>query len=72
MKKLGLFSVLMLAACGTLFSGTDQDVSFDSNVKGVKIYADGMEICRTPCVFPLERKSASSVIMAKKEGYDDK
>ena len=72
MKKLGLFSVLALAACGTLFSGTDQDVSFDSNVKGVKIYVDGMEVCRTPCVFPLERKSASSVIMAKKDGYDDK
>ena len=72
MKKIYLTLLLFVASCGTLFSGSDQDVSFDSNVKGVKIYVDGMEVCRTPCVYPLERKSSTSVVVAKKEGYEEK
>lgn len=72
MKKLALLSILALSACGTIFSGTDQEFSFDSNVKGTEIYIDGLEICKTPCVYPLERKSNSSVVMAKKEGYETK
>ena len=70
MKKIYLTLLVFLASCGTLFSDSDQDVSFDSNVKGVKIYVDGMEICKTPCVYPLERKSSTSVVIAKKEGYE--
>ena len=72
MKKYLLFSLILLSACETLFSGTNQDVSFDSNIKGVKIFVDGMEICQTPCVYPLERKSSSTVIVAKKSGYEKK
>lgn len=72
MKKTILFSLMFLSACGTLFSGGNQDVSFDSNVKDVKVYVDGMEICKTPCVFPLERKSSTVVVVAKKAGYEDK
>lgn len=37
MKKIVLFFVIVLSACGTLFSGANQDISFDSNIKGVKI-----------------------------------
>ena len=72
MKKYLLFSLILLSACGTLFSGTNQDVSFDSNVKGVKIFVGGIEICQTPCVYPLERKSSTTVIVAKKSGYEKK
>ena len=72
MKKTILFSLMFLSACGTLFSGGNQDISFDSNVKDVKVYVDGMEICKTPCVFPLERKSSTVVVVAKKAGYEDK
>lgn len=31
-----------------------------------------MQICKTPCVYPLERKSGSVVVVAKKKGYEDK
>ena len=54
MKKIVLFGALLLSACGTVFNGTDQDISFDSNLKGVTIFVDGMQICKTPCVYPLE------------------
>ncbi len=72
MKKLSLITFLLLAACGTVISGSSQNISFDSNVKGVRVFIDGMEICKTPCVYPFERKSATSVITAKKDGYEDK
>lgn len=72
MKKLSLITFLLLAACGTVISGSSQNISFDSNVKGVRVFIDGMEICKTPCVYPFERKAATSVITAKKEGYEDK
>ena len=72
MKKLSPVLFTILAACGTVFSGSDQDISFDSNVKDVKIFVDGMEMCKTPCILPLERKSSSTYIVAKKEGYEDK
>lgn len=72
MKKLVFFSFLLLSACGTLFSSGSQDMSFDSNVKGVQIFVDGMKVCKTPCVYPLERDSSSAIIVAKKDGYEDK
>lgn len=71
MKKLGLLTILALSACGTIFGGSTQDMSFDSNQKGVQIYINGMKACKTPCTYPLERQSGSFIITAKKAGFDD-
>lgn len=72
MRKIYLTSiVLALAACGTVFSGTTQDISFDSNIKEVSVYIDGAFACKTPCVYPAERASGSISIVGKKEGYED-
>lgn len=73
MKKITLTAIILaLSACGTVFSGSEQDVNFDSNIKGVSIYIDGLEACKTPCVYPVGRKSSTSIITAKKKGYEDK
>lgn len=73
MKKsyLSILGVLAVAGCGTVFSGSTQDISIDSNVKDVKIYIDGAYACNTPCVYPVERASGSISIVGKKEGYED-
>lgn len=71
-KKLTFPFLLLLAACGTIVGGTSQDISFDSNIKGVKIFIDGVEVCKTPCVYPMDRQSSSAVVQAKKTGYEDK
>lgn len=71
MKKLLLLSILVLTGCGTLFSGTTQDISFDSNVKDVAVYVDGAFVCRTPCIYPAERASGNMTIVGKKKGYSD-
>lgn len=72
MKNISLLTLLFaLTGCGTLFGGSSQDITFDSNVAGVEIYVNGMKACETPCVYPLDRRSSTAVVMAKKAGYKD-
>ena len=73
MKRLFLLSILALTACGTIFSGSSQTITFDSNVKeGIQIYADGALVCnKTPCVVNLDRHSGAMTIIAKADGYED-
>lgn len=73
MKKLGLLSVLLLSSCCTMFSGSSQTITFDSNVKkGIQIYADGALVCnKTPCVVDIDRHSGPMTITAKAKGYED-
>lgn len=73
MKKLYfLCSILLLSACGTLFSGTTQKITFDSNVKDVKVFIDGMEECVAPCQISIERSSDAVLITGRKKGYKDR
>ncbi len=72
MKKLALMSVLLLSACGTIFSGSTQTITFDSNVRNINIYANGALVCTsTPCTVDVDRSSAPLLIMAKAHGYED-
>ena len=70
-QNLTLAAVLALTACGTIFNGGSQDIKFDSNVKGVTLYIDGAKVCKTPCVYPVERRASSFVVVAKKKGYEE-
>lgn len=73
MRKIFLsaLAVLTLSACGTLFSGSSQMISIDSNVKGVEIYDAGMKLCETPCSVRLKRARGEKTLIAKKETYED-
>lgn len=72
MKKLICLAVILLSACGTVFSGTTQQINCESNVKGVKIYVDGIEECTAPCAFTINRSADSVQIIARKNGYKDR
>ena len=72
MKKFLLFSLFVLSACGTLFSGTTQEVVFDSNAAGTTVFIDGMEICNTPCKTTIDRSADAVQLVAKKKGYNDR
>lgn len=72
MKKFLLLGALALSACGTLFSGTTQEVTFDSSVPDTKVYIDGMEICNTPCKTTIDRSADAIQLVAKKKGYKDR
>lgn len=66
-------SLLLLGACGTIFSGSSQTITFDSNIKeNIDIYANGALVCtKTPCVVDIDRGSAPLTIIAKAKGYEN-
>ena len=66
-------SLLLLGACGTVFSGSSQTITFDSNIKeNIDIYANGALVCtKTPCVVDIDRGSTPLTIIAKAKGYED-
>ncbi len=69
MKKTVILSCLMLTACGTIFSGTGQEINFDSNEKGVEVFIDGVRACSTPCTYEVDRSISDLDIVAKKKGF---
>lgn len=72
MKKILGAGVLLLSACGTVFNGSSQNMTFNSNLKNLKIYANGALVCTsTPCSVDIDRSSSALVIMAQADGYDD-
>lgn len=74
MKKYIALSSLavLLSSCGTVISGTTQEISFDANIKGTKIFIDNKEVCQTPCITTLEKGRGKILVQAKKNGYEDK
>ena len=69
MKKTVILSCLMLTACGTIFSGTGQEINFDSNEKDVEVFIDGVRACKTPCTYEVDRSISDLDIVAKKKGF---
>lgn len=69
MKKTVILSCLMLTACGTIFSGTGQEINFDSNEKDVEVFIDGVRACKTPCTYEVDRSMHDLDIVAKKKGF---
>ena len=72
MKSLLLFlGILTLSGCGTIFSGTQQNITVNANVPKAKVYVNGMPMCSTPCAIDLKRSQSNTVIVLKKSGYED-
>ncbi len=71
-KYFTALSLLSLTACGLVFSGTSQDLKFDSNVEGVDVFIDGVKVCKTPCTAEVERTMQYHEIIGKKAGYEEK
>lgn len=74
MKKLitkvafGLMIVSM-SSCATIFTGTKDRISFNSNPQGAVIYKDGIELCVTPCSYNVKRSINDTDIEIKLDGY---
>jgi len=71
-KGILIYYLSLLVGCGTVFGGTTQTLTFDSNVKNVRLYANGELICsQMPCTATVARSSAPLTLIAKSEGYED-
>lgn len=72
MKSLFLIAgIAMLSGCGTIFSGTQQNITINTNVPDAKVYVNGMPSCSTPCAVDIRRSQGNVVVMLKKKGYND-
>ena len=71
MKNLTLLLIVMISctSCATLFTGTRDTIQFNSNPSGAIIYKDGLEICKTPCSFPMKRNINDALMEMKLDGY---
>lgn len=61
--------VLGLTSCATIFTGTSDRVTFNSNPEGAVVYIDGLEICTTPCTVPVKRSLNDKAAEFKLDGY---
>ncbi|MBD5771540.1 PEGA domain-containing protein [Marinomonas colpomeniae] len=63
-----VFTMLILTGCATIISGTNQTLTFNSDVEDVDVYVDGALIGKTP-VSASFKKNKVQTVMFKKEGY---
>lgn len=70
-KKLLLTTCILASSCATIFKGSDQEVSIDSNVKGAEISLNGATIGTTPFHGKIKRQSGAKLILSK-AGYESK
>lgn len=69
MKKIAVaLFVMMLSGCASIISGTNQDITFDSNPQGAKVYLNGMIMGTTPFTFNAKKNKFNS-LRVEKEGY---
>lgn len=64
-----LATTLVLTGCATIISGSNQTLTFNSNVEDVSVYVDGSLIGKTP-VSAQFKKNKAQTVMFKKEGYE--
>jgi hypothetical protein len=68
----GSFLVLAVVAsgCATIRNDASQVVQFDSSPNGARIFVNGVEVGTTPLSMRMKR-SRHTIILAKKDGYED-
>lgn len=76
MKKNQLLTIsailitFFLSSCATLFTGTKDRITFNSNPSGATIYIDGVEQCKTPCAMKVTRSINDNDVEFKLDGYE--
>ena len=69
--RLSLLVLAMVSSgCATILDGSNQPVNIDSSPHGARIYVNGIEVGTTPLSMQMKR-SKSTMILAKKNGYED-
>lgn len=76
MKKIATIllatTVLFMTSCATLFTGTKDRITFETNPAGATIYIDGVEQCKTPCTMLVKRSLNDTYVDFKLDGYETK
>lgn len=60
---------VLLTSCSALFTGTKDEITFNSTPSGAVVYKDGIELCKTPCAVPIKRSLGDTKVEMKLDGY---
>jgi len=77
MKKTMNYAMIMVASlsmtsCATIFTGSKDSITFNSQPEGAKVVFQGTEKCVTPCTAEFQRSLGKRFVEIKKEGYETK
>lgn len=67
-KLLGF--ILLLSGCATLFTGTDDDIRFESDPAGAMVFISGLEKGTTPTTVSVKRSINDVNIALQLDGYE--
>lgn len=62
--------MFLMTGCATVFTGTKDRITFNSNPSGATIYIDGVEQCKTPCTMNVKRSIDDTDVEYKLDGYE--
>ena len=65
-----LVFVLLTSSCATIFTGTTDVIRFNSEPQGATVYIDGVELCKTPCTYELQRSLNNKEFEVRLDGYE--
>jgi hypothetical protein len=63
---------LSLSSCATIFTGTKDEITFNSSPEGATVFHRGVEKCTTPCTTSLNRSLNPENVDLKMIGYEPK
>ncbi|MFZ6664759.1 PEGA domain-containing protein [Peijinzhouia sedimentorum] len=78
MKRKALFLLLIISSqiifssCATIFTGSRQNVTIDSDVPDTRVEVGGMYQGTTPTSVRLKKGFTGETVVLKKEGYENK
>lgn len=70
--SLAMISTLMMTSCATIFTGTKDNISFNSKPEGAKVMVKGLERCITPCTTSIQRSLNNEQVELQLDGYNTK
>lgn len=72
--SIAFYSILCLFnSCATIFTGTSQNIHFNSEPKGARIIINGLEMGRTPASIKLSKPGFSNTtVTLRLESYEDR
>ncbi|MGE8434331.1 PEGA domain-containing protein [Chryseobacterium joostei] len=61
---------LSTTSCATMFTGTQDPITFTSNPEGATVFHKGIEKCVTPCTTKIPRSLSKQTVTFQKEGFN--
>lgn len=62
-------AVILTSSCSTIFTGTSQNITFETVPSGAKIQVNGIDRGTTPTSVKLKKGSSGQTVVIKKDGY---